>query len=75
MKETTYSEHTLFRNNMLPTKHTVQTEATGPETNIKEYEHDNPRPGSEQVNTSSTVTPTTHRTGLQLNLYFMAAAY
>ena len=55
--------------------HTVQTEATGPETNIKEYERNNPRPGSETVNTSNMVTTTKHRTGPQLNLYFMAAAY
>ena len=27
--------------------HTVQTKATGPETNITEYKRNNPRPGSE----------------------------
>ena len=37
-EKTTDSEHTLLRNDTLRTKHTVQTEATGPETNIKEYE-------------------------------------
>ena len=67
--------HALLQQHATYKKHTVQPEATGPETNINEYEHNNPRPGSEQVNTSSTVTLTTHRTGIQLNFYFMAAAY
>ena len=76
MNETTYRAHTLYRSNMLLTKDTrSKTGATGPGTNINEYEQHNPKPGSEQVHTSNTVTQTTHRTGIQLNFYFMAAAY
>ena len=45
--------------------HTVQTKATGPETNITEYKRNNPRPGSEyQQNGHTDHTP--YMTAVQL---------